>query len=113
MASPDTACTFTLDPPAVLRCVALFFWSLQVMQLTWTGQTQLMASVAANPPPLLAGALADSLLLVRPNSSTGEPEVRQQHRGPHEALAVWLCWVRVFAVSCLALHLPDMRPSVG
>jgi hypothetical protein len=45
------------------------------MQLTWTGQTQHMASVAANPPPLLAGALADSLLLVRANSSTGEPEV--------------------------------------
>jgi hypothetical protein len=113
MASPDTACTFTLNPPAVLRCVAVFFWSLQVMQLTWTGQTQLMASVAANPPPLLAGALADSLLLVRPNSSTGEPEVRQQYRGPHEALALCLCWVRVFAVSCLALHLHDMRPSAG
>jgi hypothetical protein len=47
----------------------------QVMQLTWTGQTQHMASVAANPPPLLAGALADSLLLVRANTSTGEPEV--------------------------------------
>lgn len=46
------------------------------MQLTWTGQTQHMASVAANPPPLLAGALADSLLLVRHNASTGEPEVR-------------------------------------
>lgn len=45
------------------------------MQLTWTGQTQHMASVAANPPPLLAGALADSLLLVRSNSSTGEAEV--------------------------------------
>lgn len=53
--------------------VAVF--PLQVMQLTWTGQTQHMASVAANPPPLLAGALADSLLLVRTNSSTGEPEV--------------------------------------
>lgn len=47
------------------------------MQLTWTGQTQHMASVAANPPPLLAGALPDSLLLVRANTSTGELEVRQ------------------------------------
>jgi hypothetical protein len=50
---------------------------LQVMQLTWTGQVQHMASVAASPPPLLAAALTDSLLLLRQNPITGEHEVRR------------------------------------
>jgi hypothetical protein len=45
------------------------------MQLTWTGETHLIASVAAHPTPVLAGALADSLLLLRASPSTGEPEV--------------------------------------
>lgn len=49
---------------------------LQVMQLTWTGQVQHMASVGSSPPPLLAGALTDSLLLVRQNPVTGAHEVR-------------------------------------
>jgi hypothetical protein len=37
---------------------------LQVMQLTWTGQVQHIASVASSPTPLLAAALTDSLLLL-------------------------------------------------
>jgi hypothetical protein len=39
----------------------------QVMQLTWTGATQLVCCVAAHPAPVLAGALADGLLLLRAN----------------------------------------------
>jgi len=51
------------------------------MQLTWTGQSQHMASVAPQPPALLAGALADSLLLVRQNSVTGQDEVSRTRLG--------------------------------
>ena len=60
--------------------------TLQVMQLTWTGETQHVASVAHSPTPLLVGALADSLLLLRTNSSTGGPEVSE--RGQLGAAAV-------------------------
>lgn len=41
------------------------------MQLTWTGETHHVASVAPQPAPILAGALADSLLLLRPSAATG------------------------------------------
>eukprot|EP00878_Enallax_costatus_P005037 GHUV01005297.1.p1 GENE.GHUV01005297.1~~GHUV01005297.1.p1 ORF type:complete len:1446 (+),score=421.24 GHUV01005297.1:301-4638(+) len=53
----------------------------QVMQLTWTGQTQHMASVASYPPAVLGGALADSLLLLRQNPATGEQEVASRAVG--------------------------------
>jgi hypothetical protein len=58
------------------HCVIIWRMTLlQVMQLTWTGQVQHMASVASSPPPLLAAALTDSLLLLRQNPITGEHEV--------------------------------------
>lgn len=47
------------------------------MQLTWTGEVQHVASVAPHPQPLLAGALADSLLLLRSDPASGGQEVRQ------------------------------------
>lgn len=63
---------------AIARCT-------QVMQLTWTGQTQHVASVASQPPPLLAGALADSLLLVRADPISGRDEVRRRQAAEAQA----------------------------
>lgn len=47
----------------------------QVMQMTWTGTINHICSVASYPMPLLAGATADSLLLLRPTAPGGEWEV--------------------------------------
>jgi hypothetical protein len=64
---------------------------LQVMQLTWTGQSQHMASVANQPPALLAGALADSLLLVRQNPVTGQDEVSCARLGEAGSVGLEYC----------------------
>jgi hypothetical protein len=47
----------------------------QVMQLTWTGDTQQVASVANTPTALLLGALPDQLLLLRLDPATGNHQV--------------------------------------
>ncbi len=72
-----------LCPPTTIRN--------QVMQLTWTGETHHVASVAAFPTPVLAGALADSLLLLRPNPANGELEVASRAVNMLQPLVLGWC----------------------
>jgi hypothetical protein len=61
------------------------------MQLTWTGESHHVASVAAHPTPILAGALADSLLLLRPSAATGELEVASRAVNMLQPLVLGWC----------------------
>lgn len=58
------------------------------MMLTWTGQTVHLCSVAAYPTPILAGVLADTLLLLRPAKAAGEYEVATRAVGLLQPLAL-------------------------
>lgn len=61
------------------------------MQLTWTGQPQHVASVASYPPAILAGALADSVLLLRQNTATQDYEVTSRAVGLLQPLVLGWC----------------------
>ncbi|WIA34203.1 hypothetical protein OEZ86_012559 [Tetradesmus obliquus] len=82
----------------------------QVMQLTWTGQVQHMASVAASPPPLLAAALTDSLLLLRQNPITGEHEVASRAVGVLQPLV--LGWTSLASCGLLPRGLNTARAAL-
>ena len=58
------------------------------MMLTWTGQMVHLCSVAAYPTPILAGVLADTLLLLRPAKAAGEFEVATRAVGLLQPLAL-------------------------
>jgi hypothetical protein len=83
---------------------------LQVMQLTWTGQVQHMASVASSPPPLLAAALTDSLLLLRQNPITGEREVASRAVGVLQPLV--LGWTSLASCGLLPKGLNTARAAL-
>jgi hypothetical protein len=83
---------------------------LQVMQLTWTGQVQHMASVASSPPPLLAAALTDSLLLLRQNPLTGEQEVASRAVGVLQPLV--LGWTSLASCGLLPKGLNTARAAL-
>ncbi|KAF6258699.1 hypothetical protein COO60DRAFT_1088483 [Scenedesmus sp. NREL 46B-D3] len=82
----------------------------QVMQLTWTGQVQHMASVASSPPPLLAAALTDSLLLLRHNPATGELEVASRAVGVLQPLV--LGWTSLASCGLLPKGLNTARAAL-
>eukprot|EP00775_Hariotina_reticulata_P010067 gene10067-10222_t len=88
----------------------------QVMQLMWTGQSQHMASVASQPPALLAGALADSLLLVRQNPATGQDEaLLEAFDASHVTSSMLWSLIQAWCgdvAAALALHAADVEPSV-
>jgi hypothetical protein len=61
------------------------------MQLTWTGETQQIASIASHPPAVLLGALVDSLLLLRYDPATGRAEVTSRPLGMLQPLVLGWC----------------------
>eukprot|EP00879_Flechtneria_rotunda_P017296 GHRR01018118.1.p1 GENE.GHRR01018118.1~~GHRR01018118.1.p1 ORF type:complete len:1217 (+),score=567.02 GHRR01018118.1:272-3922(+) len=82
----------------------------QVLQLTWTGQTQHMASVAAQPAVLLAGALADSLLLLRHNPATGGYDVTSRAVGLLQPLV--LGWTSLASCGLIPKGLNTARTAL-
>lgn len=116
IASVDAAAGSLGVSHAITSCLwagpALLFMTAagQVMQLTWTGGVRHVCSVAAHPPAVLAGALADSLLLLRPNAVTGEPEVSSRAVGLLQPLV--LGWTSLAAAGRLPKGLSTARGAL-